>query len=146
PSSVAPRAMDATPASAPFTVPITTAPPAMPKRARSIGAATLLSALALVVAVAAFVRRGPHVDPIATGAPAVATPASAPASAPAKTVDPQGEAPRASDVPLVDVATLPRATDLGSVVGLPDHRLWIDGRLAPSWKALVPCGSHFVQV
>ena len=50
-----------------------------------------------------------------------------------------------SEVPVVDVANLPRATP-GTVLGAPGHRLWIDGVLAADWRAIVPCGIHVVQV
>jgi hypothetical protein len=51
----------------------------------------------------------------------------------------------ANDVPVVDVAKLPRAKE-GLVIGSEGHRLWIDGALAPSWQAPVACGAHVVQV
>ncbi len=53
--------------------------------------------------------------------------------------------PPAAPIPEVPVTSLPRAPD-GTVVGSAGHRLWIDGKLADDWKALVPCGQHTVQV
>ena len=59
------------------------------------------------------------------------------------------ESPRASaapgPIPIVDVTALPRAR-LGTVIGSAGHRLWIDGKLADTWTAVVACGSHEVQV
>jgi hypothetical protein len=50
-----------------------------------------------------------------------------------------------SGVPTVDVDALPRPST-GTVIGAPDHRLFIDGHVAPAWKALVKCGGHVVRV
>jgi hypothetical protein len=43
------------------------------------------------------------------------------------------------------VTSLPKAGD-GTIVGAEGHRLWVDGKLAESWQAVVACGAHAVQV
>lgn len=50
-----------------------------------------------------------------------------------------------ANVPVVEVAKLPRPT-AGVVTGSPGHRLWIDGVLVAGWQASVACGPHTVQV
>ena len=35
---------------------------------------------------------------------------------------------------------------IGTIIGAPKHRLWVDSHLAPSWKRTVKCGEHVVQV
>jgi hypothetical protein len=49
------------------------------------------------------------------------------------------------EVPTVDVASLPRPP-IGTIIGAPKHRLWIDGHLVSGWKRTVKCGTHEVQV
>jgi hypothetical protein len=87
----------------------------------------------------------PLAAPLAAPPPPAALPVPPPA-APAASAPPaastQSSAP---EVPVVDVANLPRPHD-GVVTGSPGHRLWIDGTLAPSWKVSLPCGPHLVQV
>jgi hypothetical protein len=125
-----------TPISAPIsTAPVTHAsiasePIANPRRF-NVNVTTVVALLALIVAAASFVRRGFPVD------------ASAPAAAPpavAVDVPPPAPAP-----PPVAPARAPEL-HFGTVIGLSDHRLWIDGRLESDWTATVACGSHVVQV
>jgi hypothetical protein len=116
------------------------------RRGRAIPSGTLavllLSGLAFVGAVVATWGTGapaPRAVSFAREAPTNAPPSPVPAPAalpaPAST----------GDVPLVDVASLPRPP-IGTVIGAPRHRLWIDGHLSPSWKRTVKCGVHTVQV
>jgi hypothetical protein len=79
------------------------------------------------------------------------SPVAAPPSAAPET-QPSPEAPRPTEttpspksVPVVDVAALPKAR-LGTVIGASGHRLWVDGKLAETWTAIVNCGPHEVQV
>jgi hypothetical protein len=124
-----------------FQVPI--AVRVLPRR-RAFGTPTLAlagGAIALVVGSIvglAFQPRASRVD----FASFAAKTTSALIPAPARSAPPPA-AP--SEIPVVNVANLPRATT-GLVVGADGHRLWIDGTLAASWQATVSCGAHVVQV
>lgn len=156
PTSLAPLAMDAS-ESAPINVPITRGPTERPKRSRAPMVISLM-ALAVGVSAGAFVQRGVRNDARAAAAartahverveemveaPVVKIEAKSEA-APAK-VEAAAAPAEAPAIPQMDVAALPKSKQ-GTVVGLADHRLWIDGKLAQSFTALVDCGPHLVQV
>jgi hypothetical protein len=113
---------------------------ALPAR-RRVSSATLV-----VLLLSVFAFFGAVLATFGTGAPPPRTSSFA-REAPRPAAPALASAPPAStgDVPVVDVASLPRPP-IGTVIGAPKHRLWIDGRLAPSWKRTVKCGLHTVQV
>jgi hypothetical protein len=47
--------------------------------------------------------------------------------------------------PLDDPATNAPPPETGTIVGSPEHRLYVDGRLAASWRIDVKCGKHTVK-
>lgn len=146
PGSFAPLAMDVAPASAPFDVPIARGPLERPKRAFAIAPlAPMLAVGALAGVIAVFALRGsPAPAPIAGSASTSTT--TTITLTPTLTIEAENTAiTRPGEIPHVDVASLPRAR-VGTVVGLAEHRLWIDGKLQESFKGLVDCGPHLVQV
>jgi hypothetical protein len=72
--------------------------------------------------------------------PSPATPAIVPAVA-----SPSSGAGAGGGVPVVDIASLPRP-QTGTILGAPNHRLFVDGHLARSPSVVVHCGSHAVRV
>jgi hypothetical protein len=101
-----------------------------------------LALLAVTMIAVAVVGRGAL-------APAMPTPVghAAGGSAPAAPSDPyvsRAVPALTGDVPEVDVASLPHPP-FGTVVGSPEHRLWVDGHLTP-WRVRLRCGLHTVKV
>jgi hypothetical protein len=73
------------------------------------------------------------------------TPSPAPAVEPLMTTLPPHEEDFSVPPPVaVPEEALPVATT-GTVVGSAEHRLFVDGRLAPGWKIEVKCGTHTVK-
>jgi hypothetical protein len=110
---------------------------AAPRRApRAI--AILVSTVALLSLVVLVARRSASERGTASASPPFVAPAAAPSPAAPEPLPPapQPEAPPPAR---------PRAST-GIVVGDPQHRLWVDGRLAPGSRSEVLCGPHTVRV
>jgi hypothetical protein len=113
--------------------------PSVSKRSRRMKIGIAAAGLASMLGAAFLVARSPRwhaTKPIAaTMAPA---PAPQPVAPPPAPVPPPESAPQA-----IAPAPPPKpASTTGLAIGSPGHRLFIDGRIAPSWKAEVPCGMH----
>ena len=163
-TSLAPVASDADdahdaepsfPRTAPFNVPtMASVPPPRPSKGRSPWPLAV-AILACGVGVAAFLLRvapsmgtggaesagtnvtqsaASYVAPPLPVATAVSTPSAVEAVAPV--------APAADTTAPIG----PTKAATGTVVGAEGHRLWVDGRLMPDWRADVDCGEHLVQV
>ncbi len=116
-----------------------------PARSRRASAWALMgfAAAALLTVGAAVSRSSASSGP---PAPAVATPSADEKSAKDRPAAPEV---RANDsIPAVAVQSLPQVQSatisLAAVAAA--HRLFVDGRLAPTGSATVTCGSHLVQV
>jgi hypothetical protein len=97
-----------------------------------------MSIVAVGAAVAAFVLRMAPVPAASTSFAVAPPPASPVVAAPLERTAPERESSTALIGPLPPPA--------GTVIGAEGHRLWVDGRLMPGWRAEVSCGAHVVQV
>ncbi|MGO8995554.1 MAG: hypothetical protein ACLQVI_19775 [Polyangiaceae bacterium] len=133
PPSLAPLAMDSTtPSDLDDAAAVSRSQSRSRRRSLTTGGAVALLAFSLAVGATLrtdWVRADPGES--AELSAAAAPPETAPAAEPLVTV------------PVV--VRSPPAT-VGTVVGAEGHRLWIDGRLAESFTAVVACGHHVVQV
>jgi hypothetical protein len=129
------------PSRPPFQVPI--AVQVLPRRSALRRATIALASIVLALAIGAVAAliaqpRAASVDLASLAAKTTGALLPAPPRAPAPPA-------ATNDIPVVNVASLPRAST-GVVVGAAGHRLWIDGTLVAGWQATVPCGAHVVQV
>jgi hypothetical protein len=78
-------------------------------------------------------------------APGTHSPSPAPAVEPLMTTLPPREEDLSVPPPVPLPEDAPPLATTGTVVGSAEHRLFVDGRLAPGWKIEVKCGTHTVK-
>jgi hypothetical protein len=98
------------------------------------GALVAAAALALVVVVGGGLKHAPR----ASARHAVAAP-------PPRVEESSIPPPLAVPAPQAEDAKTPPPKETGTIIGSPDHRLYVDGRLTATWKAEVTCGTHVVK-